>query len=312
MKEQKMKIMFKGIQNNDKNNILKQNILSKLEKDLREETIAFEGSFEIIKSFEFKPDVIRDKITPTLVDYIRIIESNAKQGTYAKPSGKLPLLTNYEDSQFKIQSDTKIEEFYKQKKYELKGYMCLFKAPTYLLDDSELIKSDLFMLAFDITRKTENDIIYNSIIKEPLKNIEITQNKAGEEIKTELEEFCNLAKTTYKKVYMTLNLLSKLEVLSKKINIPLITTNPNILGGKLLCGIPITAFENEVLKPYNQKEIIICGDLHDTFELIRNPNYEVDFTDKIDLGRITTFRILQNYDFKEEKEKLSIAQITIS
>ena len=111
---------------------------------------------------------------------------------------------------------------------------------------------------------------------------------------------------------MTLNLLSNFERLSKKLNTPLITDNPNILGGKLLCGIPIIAFSNEVLKPYNKKELLICGDLYNSFDLIKNKEYGFDFSKAaaFDLN-MATFRILQNYDFKEEKENLSIAQITI-
>ena len=317
-------------------NEMTQRIMEKKLKNTVEKSVKNEaGGLEIIKEYEFKPEVIRPNQAPELIDYIRVVEVKAKKGTYVKENQIEAVLKNYEDVSYTntieevgtdtetleknqtkyinlIGEKTKVTQFYKTKPYEVKGHSFIFNAPNYILEDGDLIEKDLFNVAYKITRNTENEIIYNSLIKEPLKNIEITPEKTSEQVQTELKGFFDLAKSKNKYVYMTLNLLSNFERLSKKLNTPLITDNPNILGGKLLCGIPIIAFSNEVLKPYNKKELLICGDLYNSFDLIKNKEYGFDFSKAaaFDLN-MATFRILQNYDFKEEKENLSIAQITI-
>ena len=305
-----MKLRFK--------NETTQRVLSTKFKNLEEKSIQNEaGGFEIIKEYEFKPEVIRPNQAPELIDYIRIIEVEAKKGTYVKENQIKAILKNYEDNAYSTsiisEEKAKATKFYQTKPYEVKGHSFIFNAPNYILEDGDLIEKDLFNVAYRITRNTENDMIYNSLIKEPLKNIEITQEKTGEQFRTELKAFYDLAKSEYKYIYMTLNLLSEFERLSKKLNTPLITDNPNVLGGKLLCGLPIIALNNETLKPHNQKELLICGDLYNSFDLIKNKEYGFDFSEVAALEyNMIAFRILQNYDFQEEKENLSIAQISIA
>ena len=329
-----MKLIFK---NKQTQSVMENKFKNLVDKSIKNES----GGFEIVKEYEFKPEILRLTQTPELIDYIKIVEVKEKKGTYVKENDTNAVLKNYEDeaylSTFKnseiseksdiseqekaeekpkilnLEVKNRVEDYYKVKKYETKGYSFIFNAPNSLLLDGDLIEKDLFNTAYRVTRNTENNLIYNSIIKEPLKSIDITQDKTGEQIESELKAFYELSKAKCKNVYMTLKLLSNFEVLSKKLNIPLITENPNILGGKLLCGIPVIAFENHILKPYNNKEILICGDLYQTFDLIKNKEYGFDFSEEVAFSfNMTSFRILQNYDFNEEKENISVAQISFS
>lgn len=300
-----MKLIFK--------NKVTQEIMKQKLSEVSNQTVKSEGGFEVIQTYEFKEGILRADRIQGLVDQIRVVETRASTGAFVKAKDTIAVLKDYESENanylVKSEPQSRISDFYQSFNYKTKGHMFLFDAPSYVLEDNKSIEEDLFNVICDIAKNTENSIIYDNITKEPLKNIEITAEKTGQQLKKELKEFCNSAKIKHKKVYMTFNLFSDLETLSKKLDTPLITDNPNILGGKLLVGVPIVVLEEEALKQYNQKELIICGDLYNTFALVKNPEYEFDFTTSLKFG-YTSFRIIQNYDFKKIDERIAVGQFT--
>lgn len=299
-----MKLIFK--------NKATQKKMKKKLSGVSEKTIETENGLEVIQTYEFKDEILRSDRIQGLIDQIRVVETHASTGAFVKAKDTTAVLKDYESENTKhsakSEQQSKISDFYQSFNYKTKGHIFLFDAPNYILEDNKSIEEDLFEVTYDIVKNTENNIVYDNLIKEPLKNIEITAEKTGQQLRKELKEFCNSVKIKNKKVYMTFNLFSDLETLSKKLDTPLITDNPNILGGKLLVGVPIVALEEETLKQYNQKELIICGDLYNSFALVKNPEYEFDFTNALKFG-YTSFRVIQNYDFKKTDERIAIGQI---
>lgn len=266
------------------------------------------SNFNLIESYEFKDEILRSPRTQDLVDKVQIIEVSAEKGTIVKAKNATSKLSII-DGILGIKKEI-IDDIYKPISWNLKEYACIFDTCSNFLEDSSNIEKDLFNVVLEITRNTENDFIYNQIIKEPINSINITPEKTGEQVRTELKDFCNSITVNQKRIYISFSLFDKLKFLSKKLNISLITDNPNILGGKLLCGVPIEAFENNVLKPHNQKELIICGDLYGAIALFRKKNYEFDNTNALTFGN-TSFRIIQSYDCKKGYNDIVVGEINL-
>lgn len=210
----------------------------------------------------------------------------------------------------RIETDVEAKNFYKPISWKLENHVGTFEVSNSLLDNNEFIEKDLFSTAHNMATNTENDIIYNYLTKKSMQDIQVTPETTGEKLRTELKAFIKSISTNKKRVYISFNLLDELEAISKKLNVILITDNPNIVGGKMLCGVPIEAFDNDILKPYNQKELIICGDLYGAVALFRYREYKFDTTRALSFG-YTSCRLTQGYDCKKSYSDVVIAQINL-
>ena len=210
----------------------------------------------------------------------------------------------------RIETDVEAKNFYKPISWKLEDHVGTFEVSNSLLDNNEFIEKDLFSTAHNMATNTENDIIYNYLTKKSMQDIQVTPETTGEKLRTELKAFIKSISTNKKRVYISFNLLDELEAISKKLNVILITDNPNIVGGKMLCGVPIEAFDNDILKPYNQKELIICGDLYGAVALFRYREYKFDTTRALSFG-YTSCRLTQGYDCKKSYSDVVIAQINL-
>ena len=97
--------------------------------------------------------------------------------------------------------------------------------------------------------------------------------------KTIKDFFKTLDSTCDKKTYMSLNLFDELNALSKGTDKPLITDNPLVRGGKLLCGTPIQVIPNEIWKQISGKEILIYGDLYNSINFYYYKDIQVESTE---------------------------------
>ena len=300
-----------------------------------------------IMSCEYKEEIIKEPKRVGLIDKVQIIEVEHKAGRILKAINTGAKLTNVEvdpsiagfyfvdqevntevtadpgtekeDASIKmatikkavrIETDVEAKNFYKPISWKLENHVGTFEVSNSLLDNNEFIEKDLFSTAHNMATNTENDIIYNYLTKKSMQDIQVTPETTGEKLRTELKAFIKSISTNKKRVYISFNLLDELEAISKKLNVILITDNPNIVGGKMLCGVPIEAFDNDILKPYNQKELIICGDLYGAVALFRYREYKFDTTRELSFG-YTSCRLTQGYDCKKSYSDVVIAQINL-
>ena len=300
-----------------------------------------------IMSCEYKEEIIKEPKRIGLIDKVQIIEVEHKAGRILKAINTGAKLTNVEvnpsivgfyfvdqevnaeatadpgtekeDASIKmatikkavrIETDVEAKNFYKPISWKLEDHVGTFEVSNSLLDNNEFIEKDLFSTAHNMATNTENDIIYNYLTKKSMQDIQVTPETTGEKLRTELKAFIKSISTNKKRVYISFNLLDELEAISKKLNVILITDNPNIVGGKMLCGVPIEAFDNDILKPYNQKELIICGDLYGAVALFRYREYKFDTTRALSFG-YTSCRLTQGYDCKKSYSDVVIAQINL-
>lgn len=300
-----------------------------------------------IMSCEYKEEIIKEPKRIGLIDKVQIIEVEHKAGRILKAINTGAKLTNVEvnpsiagfyfvdqevntevtadpgtekeDASIKmatikkavrIETDVEAKNFYKPISWKLENHVGTFEVSNSLLDNNEFIEKDLFSTAHNMATNTENDIIYNYLTKKSMQDIQVTPETTGEKLRTELKAFIKSISTNKKRVYISFNLLDELEAISKKLNVILITDNPNIVGGKMLCGVPIEAFDNDILKPYNQKELIICGDLYGAVALFRYREYKFDTTRALSFG-YTSCRLTQGYDCKKSYSDVVIAQINL-
>ena len=300
-----------------------------------------------IMSCEYKEEIIKEPKRVGLIDKVQIIEVEHKAGRILKAINTGAKLTNVEvnpsivgfnfvdqevnteviadpgtekeDASIKmatikkavrIETDVEAKNFYKPISWKLENHVGTFEVSNSLLDNNEFIEKDLFSTAHNMATNTENDIIYNYLTKKSMQDIQVTPETTGEKLRTELKAFVKSISTNKKRVYISFNLLDELEAISKKLNVILITDNPNIVGGKMLCGVPIEAFDNDILKPYNQKELIICGDLYGAVALFRYREYKFDTTRELSFG-YTSCRLTQGYDCKKSYSDVVIAQINL-
>ena len=300
-----------------------------------------------IMSCEYKEEIIKEPKRIGLIDKVQIIEVEHKAGRILKAINTGAKLTNVEvnpsivgfyfvdqevnaeatadpgtekeDASIKmatikkavrIETDVEAKNFYKPISWKLENHVGTFEVSNSLLDNNEFIEKDLFSTAHNMATNTENDIIYNYLTKKSMQDIQVTPETTGEKLRTELKAFIKSISTNKKRVYISFNLLDELEAISKKLNVILITDNPNIVGGKMLCGVPIEAFDNDILKPYNQKELIICGDLYGAVALFRYREYKFDTTRALSFW-YTSCRLTQGYDCKKSYSDVVIAQINL-
>lgn len=282
-----------------------------------------------IMSCEYKEEIIKEPKRIGLIDKVQIIEVEHKAGRILKAINTGSKLTNVEvnpsiagfyfvdqevntdiKKTVRIETDVEAKNFYKPISWKLENHVGTFEVSNSLLDNNEFIEKDLFSTAHNMATNTENDIIYNYLTKKSMQDIQVTPETTGEKLRTELKAFIKSISTNKKRVYISFNLLDELEAISKKLNVILITDNPNIVGGKMLCGVPIEAFDNDILKPYNQKELIICGDLYGAVALFRYREYKFDTTRALSFG-YTSCRLTQGYDCKKSYSDVVIAQINL-
>lgn len=198
--------------------------------------------------------------------------------------------------------------------WELKKYGKIYGTSNDYLEDNELYYDYFKNKISKILINTENRIIYNEILKHPRKLI---SSENSNTLRMELRNlFKNIGNDDIEKnVYMSLNLLDQFSFISDMNGKLLITDNPLVPNGKLLCGKPIIIIPNNIFKPVNGKEILVYGNLLDSIALFELKTKDILATEKtkraFEEGLIDT-RVLGYYDCKAiSTDNFIIAEIDL-
>ena len=164
--------------------------------------------------------------------------------------------------------------------WKLDDYWKIFSLPRNLFKDLDSLYDYFITRTAEILANTANKIIYDEITKESKTPITITSVMTSSEVRKTIKDFFKtLDSTCDKKTYMSLNLFDELNALSKGTDKPLITDNPLVRGGKLLCGTPIQVIPNEIWKQISGKEILIYGDLYNSINFYYYKDIQVESTE---------------------------------
>ena len=164
--------------------------------------------------------------------------------------------------------------------WKLDDYWKIFSLPRNLFKDLDSLYDYFITRTAEILTNTANKIIYDEITKESKTPITITTVMTSSEVRKTIKDFFKtLDSTCDKKTYMSLNLFDELNALSKGTDKPLITDNPLVRGGKLLCGTPIQVIPNEIWKQISGKEILIYGDLYNSINFYYYKDIQVESTE---------------------------------
>ena len=164
--------------------------------------------------------------------------------------------------------------------WKLDDYWKIFSLPRNLFKDLDSLYDYFITRTAEILTNTANKIIYDEITKESKTPITITSVMTSSEVRKTIKDFFKtLDSTCDKKTYMSLNLFDELNALSKGTDKPLITDNPLVRGGKLLCGTPIQVIPNEIWKQISGKEILIYGDLYNSINFYYYKDIQVESTE---------------------------------
>lgn len=153
--------------------------------------------------------------------------------------------------------------------WNLKKYGKIYSTPKDYADDTQVYYDYFKNKISKILTNTENKIIYNKILEQPRHTISIVGASSPTSIRFDLREFFKKLKSdeVEKNVYMSLNLLDEFSYISDINGKLLITDNPSVPNGKLLCGKPIITIPNNVFESVKGKEILVYGDLLDSLAL---------------------------------------------
>lgn len=185
----------------------------------------------------------------------------------------------------------------------LKKYGKIYSTPKSYVEDTEMYYDYFKNKISKILINTENKIIYNKILEQPKHAIEIVKESSPTSIRFDLKEFFKkiISNEVEKNVYMSLNLLDELSFISDMNGKLLITDNPLVPNGKLLCGKPIIVVPNSVFRSVNGKEILVYGDLLDSialFELRAKEVMSTEETKKAFERNLIETRVIGHYDCK--------------
>lgn len=187
--------------------------------------------------------------------------------------------------------------------WKLKKYGKIYSTPKSYTEDIEMYYDYFKNKISKILINTENKIIYNKILEQPRHTIDIVKESSPTSIRFDLKEFFKkiISDEVEKNVYMSLNLLDELSFISDINGKLLITDNPLVPNGKLLCGKPIIVIPNNVFKSVNGKEILVYGDLLDSialFELRVKDVMSTEETQKAYERNLIETRVIGHYDCK--------------
>ena len=187
--------------------------------------------------------------------------------------------------------------------WELKKYGKIYGTPSDYVEDIEVYYDYFINKISKILINTENKIIYNKILEQPRHAISIVRESSPTSIRFDLKEFFKKIKNdkVEKNVYMSLNLLDELSFISDINGKLLITDNPLVQNGKLLCGKPIITIPNNVFESVNGKEILIYGDLLDSIALFESRTKDVLTTEETKRAfekNLVDTRVIGYYDCK--------------
>lgn len=187
--------------------------------------------------------------------------------------------------------------------WDLKKYGKIYSTPKDYVDDTE-VHYDYFKNKISkILINTENNIIYNKILEQPRTTINIVNESSPTSIRFDLKGFFKKIQSdeVEKNVYMSLNLLDEFSFISDINGKLLITDNPLVPNGKLLCGKPIITIPNDIFKPVTGKEILIYGNLSDSIALFEFRTKDILSTEETKRAfeqHLIDTRVIAYYDCK--------------
>lgn len=198
--------------------------------------------------------------------------------------------------------------------WKLDDYWKIFTLPRNLFKDLDSLYDYFITRTAEILTNTANKIIYDEITKESKTPITITPVMTSSEVRKTIKDFFKtLDSTCDKKAYMSLNLFDELNTLSKGTDKPLITDNPLVRGGKLLCGTPIQVIPNEIWKQISGKEILIYGDLYNSINFYYHKDVQIESTEESyrNIYNMIDTRIDTKYQCQKAFEDMIIAEVEI-